>query len=166
MQNDPPWWGPYDYYSSTLPVTVTAQATTVTLFLRGVTQLPTRYDDLYFDTASLTYTFPLEWQIDQGPAWPLTTAITIGLQTPLSLTNMSVALQDPIGNLAPIDYLGSTATSPYTLSWRFVPERAGRYRFTLTAQELPDPLVQLIEVPVAAVLLRTRSLVVKPRRPH
>jgi len=145
-QTDPAWWGPYDYYSPTLPVTVTAQATTVTLFLRGVTRLPTRYDDLYFDTASL-YVYPLEWQIDQGPAWPLTTAITIGLQTPLSLTNMSVALQDPIGNLAPIDYLGATTTSPYTLSWRMVPERAGRYRFTLTAQELPDPLVQLIEVP-------------------
>ena len=78
-------------------VTVTAQAYTVTLFLRGVTQQPTRYDDVYFDTASLTYSFLLEWQIEQGPAWPLSTAITIGLQVPLSLTNVSVVLQDPIG---------------------------------------------------------------------
>ena len=144
-ENDPAWWGPYDYYSATLPVSVTARAATVTLFLRGVTQLPTRYDDLYFDTASLSYSFPLEWQIDQGAAWPLTTAITIGLQTPVSLTNISAVLQDSIGQLAPIDYLGSTATASYT--WQFTPDRAGLYRFTLTAAELPDPLVQLIDVP-------------------
>ena len=84
-------------------MTVTAQSYTVTLFLRGVTRQPTRYDDIYFDTASLTYHFPIEWQIDQGRAWPLSTSITIGLQTPLSLTHVSVALQDPIGDLAPID---------------------------------------------------------------
>jgi hypothetical protein len=145
-QNDPAWWGPYDYYSPTLPVTVTAQAYTVTLFLRGVTRLPTRYDDFYFDTASLTTSFPLEWQIDQGLAWPLSTAITIGLQTPLSLTQVAVALHDPIGNLVPIDSLGSAATPPYTQSWYFVPEMAGSYHFALTAHELPDPLEQSIEV--------------------
>jgi hypothetical protein len=145
-QTDPAWWGPYDYYSPTLPVTVTAQATTVTLFLRGVTQMPTKYDDIYFDTASLIYTFPIEWQIEQGAAWPLSTAITIGLQTPVSLTTVSVTLQDPIGQLAPIDFLGSTTGAPYTQSWRFVPEMAGQYRFILTAHELSDPLEQLIEV--------------------
>jgi hypothetical protein len=127
-------------------VTVTAQAYTVTLFLRGVTQQPTRYDDVYFDTASLTYSFPLEWQIEQRPAWPLSTAITIGLQVPLSLTNVSVVLQDPIGNLAPIASLGSAATPAYTLGWQFAPDMAGRYRFTLLAHELPESLVQSIEV--------------------
>jgi hypothetical protein len=141
-----PWWGPYDYYSSTVPAVAVAQAQTVTMFLRGVTVQPAKFNTVYFDTASL-YVYPLEWQIDQGPAWPLTTAITIGLQTPISLTNMSAVLQDPIGNLAPIDYLGATATAPYTYSWRFVPEGAGRYRFTLTAPELPEPQVQLIDVP-------------------
>ncbi len=142
----PAWWGPYDYYSATLPATATAQAYTVTLFLRGVTRQPTKYDDVYFDTASLAYTFPVGWQIDQGQLWPLSTAITIGLQTPVSLTAVSVMLQDPIGNPAPIDSLGSTATAPYTLSWRFVPALEGTYRFTVTAHELPDPLVKTIEV--------------------
>ena len=142
----PPWWGPYDYYSATVPAVAVAQAQTVTMFMRGVTVQSAKFNTVYFDTASLTYTFPLEWQIDQGAAWPLTTAITIGLQTPVSLTNVSAVLQDPIGNLAPIDYLGAMAAAPYTYSWRFVPEMAGRYRFTLTALELPEPQVQLIEV--------------------
>jgi hypothetical protein len=124
-----------------------AQAQTVTMFLRGVTVQPAKFNTVYFDTASLTYTFSLAWQIDQGPAWPLTTAISIGLRTPVSLTNISAMLQDPIGNLAPIDYLGVTAMTPYTYSWRFVPEGAGRYRLTLTAPELPDAQVQLIDVP-------------------
>lgn len=145
-EDNPAWWGPYDYYSPTLPVTATAQSYTVTLFLRGVTRQPTRYDDIYFDAASLTYHFPIEWQIDQGPAWPLSTAITIGLQTPLSLTQIGVALQDPIGNPVPIIPLGSAATAPYTLSWRFVPALEGTYRFAVTAHELPDPLVKTIEV--------------------
>jgi hypothetical protein len=143
----PPWWGPYDYYSATVPAVAVAQAQTVTMFMRGVTVQPAKFNTVYFDTASLTYTFPLAWQIDQGPAWPLTTAITIGLQTPVSLTNVSAVLQDPIGQLAPIDYLGVTTMPSRTLSWRFVPERAGRYRFMLTAQELPDPQVQSIDVP-------------------
>jgi hypothetical protein len=143
---DPAWWGPYDYYSPTLPVTVTAQSYTVTLFLRGVTRQPTRYDDLYFDAASLTYSFPLHWQIDQGAEWPLATAITIGLQTPLSLTQAAASLQDPNGDPVSLESLGSTASAPYTLSWRFVPAADGAYRFTLTAHELPDPLVKPIEV--------------------
>ena len=143
---NPAWWGPYDAYSPTLPVTVTTQSYTATLFLRGVTRQPTRYDDLYFDAASLTYSFPLQWQIDQGAEWPLSTAITIGLQTPLSLTQVAVSLQDPLGDPAPIDLLGSSATAPYTLSWRFIPAADGAYRFKLTAHELPDPLVKPIEV--------------------
>jgi hypothetical protein len=144
--NDPAWWGPYDYYSPTLPVTVTAASYTVTLFLRGVTRLPTRYDDLYFDTASLTYRFPIAWQIDQVGEWPLSTSITIGLQTPLSLTQIGAALQDPIGNFAPIASLGSAATAPYTVAWQFVPALEGTYHFTVTAHELPDPLAQAIAV--------------------
>jgi hypothetical protein len=118
----------------------------VTFFLRGVTRQPTRYDDLYFDTTRLTYSFPIEWQIDQAQEWPLTTAITIGLQTPLSLTHVIVALQDPIGNLSPIESLGSSISTPFTLSWRFTPTLAGTYLFTLTAHELPDPLAKPIEV--------------------
>jgi hypothetical protein len=153
-EDNPAWWGPYDYYSSTLPVTATAQSYTVTLFLRGVTRQPTRYDDLYFDSASLTYDFPIEWQTDQGQAWPLSTSITIGLQTPLSLTHVAVALQDPLGDPAPIDSLGSTATVPYTLEWRFVPALDGTYHFTVTAQELPDPLVKSIAVESSAVVER------------
>jgi hypothetical protein len=77
----------------------------------------------------------------------LSQAITIGLQTPVSLTQVSVELQDPIGSLSPIDPLGSSVTAPYTIGWRFVPALAGTYRFTVTAYELPDPLAQLIEVP-------------------
>jgi hypothetical protein len=145
-EDNPAWWGPYDHYSPTLPVTATAQAYTVTLFLRGVTRQPVRYDDLYFDSASLAYRFPLQWQIDQARGWPLSTAITIGLQAPVSLTQVGVDLQDPIGNSVPIDPLGSSATAPFTLSWRFIPAREGSHRFTLTAHELPDPLVKTIEV--------------------
>ncbi len=144
--SNPAWWGPYDYYSPTLPVTATAHSYTVTFFLRGVTQMPTRYDDLYFDTTRLTYRFPIEWQIDQGQEWPLTTAITIGLQTPVSLTHVSVALQDPIGQLGPIASLGSSANAPFTSSWQFTPTLAGTYLFTLTAHELPDPLTRTIAV--------------------
>ncbi|HTP09785.1 MAG TPA: hypothetical protein VMP08_16125 [Anaerolineae bacterium] len=142
----PPWWGPYDYYSPTVPVVAVAHAYTVTIFLRGVTVQPAKFNTIYFDTASLTYHFPIEWQIDQGRAWPLSTSITIGLQTPVSLTNVSVTLQDPIGNPASIDSLGSAVTVPYTLSWRFVPAWEGTYHFTVTAHELPDPLVKMIDV--------------------
>jgi hypothetical protein len=143
----PPWWGPYDYYSSTVPAVAVAQAHTVTLFLRGVTVQPAKFNTVYFDTARLTYDFPITWQIDRGYAWPLSSPITIGLQTPISLTQLSVALQDPIGDPAPIDPLGSSVTVPYTLAWRFVPAHEGTYRFTVTAHELPDPLVQQIESP-------------------
>jgi hypothetical protein len=139
-EDNPPWWGPYDYYSSTVPVETVAQAHTVTLFLRGVTVQPAKFNTVYFDTASLTYDFPIAWQIDQGRAWPLSTSITIGLQTPVSLTQVSVTLQDPIGSPVPIDPLSSTQ------SWHFVPALEGAYRFTVTAHELPDPLVKLIEV--------------------
>ncbi len=145
-ESHPAWWGPYDYYSPTLPVTATAQSYTVTLFLRGVTRQPTRYDDLYFDTASLMYAFPLEWQVDQSGEWPLSTSITIGLQTPVSLTQISALLQDPTGNLVPIDPLGSAVTAPYTVAWQFVPALEGSYRFTVTAHELPDAVVKTIEV--------------------
>jgi hypothetical protein len=146
-ENNPAWWGPYDYYSSTAPAVAVAQAHTVTLFLRGVTVQPAKFNTVYFDTARLIYDFPLTWQIDRGYAWPLSQAITIGLQTPVSLTQVSVELQDPIGSLSPIDPLGSSVTAPYTIGWRFVPALAGTYRFTVTAYELPDPLAQLIEVP-------------------
>jgi hypothetical protein len=144
---NPLWWGPYDYYSSTVPAVAVAQAYTVTIFLRGVTVQPAKFNTVYFDTARLTYDFPITWQIDRGDAWPLSSAITIGLQTPVSLTQLSAALQDPIGSLSPIDPLGSSITVPYTIGWRFVPTLEGTYRFTVTAYELPDPLVQLIEVP-------------------
>jgi hypothetical protein len=145
-KHNPAWWGPYDTYSSTVPVMVTARAYTVTFFLRAVTRQPTRFDDVYFDAASLTASFPLEWQIDQAQEWPLSTSITIALQAPLSLTQMSAALQDPLGQLSPIESLGSSATAPYTLAWRFTPHSAGSYRFQLSAHELPDPLVKAIEV--------------------
>ncbi|HJW30766.1 MAG TPA: hypothetical protein VJ508_16140, partial [Saprospiraceae bacterium] len=51
----PSWHGPYDYYSSTLPVTATAQSFTITLFLRGITTSGAQFSDIYFDSASLTY---------------------------------------------------------------------------------------------------------------
>ena len=142
----PPWWGPYDYYSSTVPAVAVAQAYTVTMFLRGVTVQPAKYNTVYFDTASLTYSFPLQWQITQEREWPLSTSITLGLQAPLSLTQVSALLRDPLGNSAAIQSLGSSATAPYTLAWRFVPAVEGSYRFTVTAHELPDPLVKSIEV--------------------
>jgi hypothetical protein len=136
---NPPWWGPYDYYSSTVPVVTVAYAHTVTMFLRGVTVQPAKFNTVYFDTASLTYDFPITWQIDQEAEWPLTTAITIGLQVPVSLTQVSAVLQDPIGQLTPIESLSST-------TWRFTPHSGGTYTLTVMAHEFVEPQVQTIEV--------------------
>ena len=72
-------------------------------------------------------------------------SFTVGLQAPLSLTQVNVALPDPIGNFTAIESLSSSATAPYTLRWRFVPAAEGVYRFMVTEHELPDPLVKSIE---------------------
>ena len=145
--NDPAWWGPYDYYSSTLPVVTVAQAHTVTLFLRAITHMPTKYDDVYFDTASLTASFPISLSAAVDQLWPLPITATVSVHTPLTLTGVIVTATDQAANSLPIVYLGSTADASGVLAqWQLTPSVAGRQTFTLTANELVAPLVQPIEV--------------------
>ncbi|HLF28583.1 MAG TPA: hypothetical protein VJG32_19790 [Anaerolineae bacterium] len=144
---NPAWWGPYDTYSSTLPVVVTAQAHTVTFFLRGVTTTPAKHDNIYFDTARLTYNFPLSASAQQGRPWPLPAPVTITAQSPVSLTQAVATLADPNGQSIPLTFLGASGSSPaITSRWRFNPVSAGRYVFTLAAYELAEPLSLSIDV--------------------
>jgi hypothetical protein len=145
----PQWWGPYDYYSSTLPVTATAKASTVTLFLRGITVIPVKFDDMYFDTASLIYSLPISVTTRQDRPWPLTSSVTITLQAPISLTQLNASLADPNGLSIPLTYLGTTGVTPTFISrWTFSPAIAGAHLFTLTATQLPNPVAQPINVSV------------------
>jgi hypothetical protein len=144
---NPPWWGPYDYYSATQPVMAVAQAHTVTMFLRGVTINPTRYDNIYFDTASLVYSFPIDAVVEQDQPWPLPVAMTITVHAPVSLTEVNVVVVDPGGVSLPITFTGTKwVDSTYHSRWRFNPSIEGRHVFTLTAYELVAPLIQEMDV--------------------
>jgi hypothetical protein len=146
---DPKWWGPYDVYSSTLPVVVTAQAFTVTLFLRGITVAPIKFDDVYFDSASLTYCCQPELSAVQDLPWPLSSTVTVTLQSMLTLTQLSTGALDPKGGAQPLTFLDTTgSTPPITSRWTLNPLMAGAHTFTLTAMELPNTLNQVIAVPV------------------
>ncbi|HZY45386.1 MAG TPA: hypothetical protein VFF70_11615, partial [Anaerolineae bacterium] len=138
--NTPMWNGPYDYYSSTLPVTI---------FLRGITTSDAKFSDFYFDTASLVYSFPISVTTRQALPWPLTSTVAITLQAPISLTQLNASLADPNGQSIPLTYLGTTGfTPPFISRWEFSPAIAGVHLFTVTAAQLPNPLVQPIDVSV------------------
>jgi hypothetical protein len=144
---NPLWWGPYDYYSTTQPAMAVAQAHTVTLFLRGVTVNPARYDNIYFDTASLIYSFPISVSFDQDQPWPLPVAMTVSIQVPVSLTAVNAVVIDPNGVSLPITLTDTEWMSPtYRSRWRFDPVLESRHLFTLTANELAMPIVQTIDV--------------------
>ncbi len=146
--NQPAWWGPYDYYSSTVPAVTIAQAHTVTLFLRGVTQQPTKYDDVYFDTASLSYSFPLSASTALDAYWPLPVTATVSVQTAISLTAVAVTATDQAGDFPPLAFLDTMVASPTVTSrWQVFPILAGPHTFTLTANELVGPLVMSFAVP-------------------
>ena len=150
-KNDPQWWGPYDYYSPTLPVVAVAQAHTVTLFLRAVTKTPAKYDDVYFDTASLVYSFPISASIDQGQLWPLPVTVTFSLQSPVSLTQVLITATDPEGAAVPIGLASTTGVSlAITSIWTFNPTMPGRHVVTLQAHELVDPVIRSIDVQALA----------------
>ncbi len=145
--DSPPWWGPYDTYSPTLPAVTTARAHTVTLFLRGVTVNPVKHDNFYFDTTRLTYSFPLSAGVEQDLPWPLPATITIAVQAPVSFTQVNVAVTGPDDSNVPATFAGTTEISPAYLSrWRFSPAVAGEHVFTLAAYELLTPFVQTIGV--------------------
>ncbi len=145
--NAPAWYGPYDYYSSTLPVTVTAQAYTVTIFLRGITTSGAKFSDIYFDTASLVSSLPISVTTRQDQPWPLTSTVAITLQAPISLTQLNAGLADPNGLSIPVTYLGTTGFTPTFISrWEFSPAIAGAHLFTLTAAQLPNLFAQTINV--------------------
>lgn len=144
----PPWWGPYDYYSNTVPAVAVAQAHTVTLFMRGVTVQPTRYDVMYFDTASWMYSFPISASSQVDGLWPLPVTATVTVQTPVSLTQVNAVTIDPNGASLPVTLTDtSLMSSTYTSQWRFEPASEGRHVFTLTADELTAPIVQVIDIP-------------------
>ncbi|HEY4721563.1 MAG TPA: hypothetical protein VII92_06925, partial [Anaerolineae bacterium] len=157
---NPPWWGPYDYYSSTIPAVAVAQAHTVTMFMRGVTVQPARYNAVYFDTASLIYTFPISVSVTQNQGWPLPVTVTIDVQTPVSLTQVTATVIDPNGLSLPITWTATTSgTSSYHSLWQFNPIVADRHVLTLTAFELTSPLLQQIDVqPLASAYYQDRLL--------
>ncbi len=145
----PAWHGPYDYYSSTVPVAITASSYTVTIFLRGITTSGAKFSDIYFDTANLVYSFPISVTTRQDQPWPLTSTIVITLQAPISLTQLNASLTDPNGLSIPLIYLGTTGvTSTFISRWTFSPSIAGAHLFTVTADQLPNPVAQPINVSV------------------
>jgi hypothetical protein len=145
---NPLWWGPYDFYSSTLPVTVTAKAFTTTLFLRGITVAPIKFDDMYFDTASLSYCYRPNLLLQPDQLWPLNSP-TITLQSTVSLTQLALGLTAPNGASVPLSFLGTTGSPPAVTSrWRFEPKIAGSYLVTLTADQLQCPFSQALDVKI------------------
>jgi hypothetical protein len=142
---DPAWWGPYDYYSSTVPAVAVAQAHTVTMFLRAVTIQPVRYHDVYFDDASLTYSFPVSAGAEVDGQWPLPVVVTLSVQSPVSLTHVTVSVDSG----EPIEWVDTTPVKAASLArWHFAPVWPGLHTVTLTAAELATPLVQTVNVPV------------------
>jgi hypothetical protein len=136
--DSPAWWGPYDYYSATVPAVVVARAYTLTIFLRGLTTSEAKFDDIYFDTASLRYSFPLSLSVEQDQPWPLPTQLTLTLQAPVSLTHLNAAVIDPNDVEAPIAFLDTNGVTPtITSRWLFMPSLAGPHVFRLTADQLP-----------------------------
>ena len=157
---NPLWWGPYDYYSSTVPAVAVAQAHTVTMFMRGVTVQPARYNAVYFDTASLIYTFPVSVSVTQNQGWPLPVTMTLDVQTPVSLTQVTAAVIDPNGLSLPVTWTATISDAvSYHLLGQFNPIVAGRHVLTLSAFELTSPLLQPIDVqPLASTYYQDRLL--------
>ncbi len=142
---NPPWWGPYDFYSSTVPAVAVAQAHTVTLFLRAVTIMPAKFNTAYFDDASLTYSFPMTASTQVEGEWPLPVTATLSLQVPVSLTQVTVTVDTG----EPIELVDTISITDGLLStWRFTPTTPGLHVVTLTANELTAPVVQNVNVPV------------------
>jgi hypothetical protein len=141
---NPPWWGPYDYYSSTVPVVTVAQAHTVTMFIRAVTIMPAKFNAAYFDDASLQV-YPIQTVAQTEGEWPLPVTATVSLQTALSLTNMSATVDTG----EPIEFVDTTPiTDELRSTWRFNPIAPGLHVVTLTAHELPKPIIWNVTVPV------------------
>ncbi len=146
-ETNPPWWGPYDDYSSTVPAVAVARAHTVTMFMRGVTVEPARYDSFYLDAASLGYSFPISVSAEQDQLWPLPIILTFTVQSPVSLTQVSVEVVDPKGASVPIAFVDTQMIdSMYRSCWRVNPLTPGDHTFTLTAFELTGSVIQTIDV--------------------
>ena len=142
---NPPWWGPYDFYSSTVPAVAVAQAHTVTVFLRAVTIMPAKFNTAYFDDASLMYSFPISTGTAVEGQWPLPVTATMSVQTPISLTQVTVSVDSD----EPIEWVDTTQVdAAWLMRWRFSPLMAGGHVITLTAAELVTPIVQVVNVPV------------------
>ena len=152
---DPQGWGPYDYYSSTLPVVTTAQAHTVTIFLRAVTTTPAKHDNIYFDDASLTYTFPMSASVVQDKPWPLPASVTITVRAPVSFTQVAAAAAGPTGSGLALQFLGTSGVTPtFESRWRTIPASGGRHVFTLTTFELAQPFAYAFDVAALSVDVR------------
>lgn len=158
---NPAWWGPYDYYSSTVPVVTVAQASTVTLFLRAVTIMPAKFNAAYFDDASLEIGFPISASISVSVSaavdgqWPLPVAVTLSVQSSVSLTQVTVSVDSG----EPIAWVDTTPiTDAWLARWQFSPLTAGARVFTLTAAELAAPIAQAVNVPVIDSALQQDQL--------
>ncbi|MBI5564976.1 MAG: hypothetical protein HY870_08780 [Chloroflexi bacterium] len=142
---NPPWWGPYDYYSSTVPVVTVAQAHTVTMFIRAVTIMPAKFNAAYFDDASLEYSYPVSASMVVEGQWPLPVTATLAVQSPVSLTQVTVSVESGES----IEWVDTTEIEGASLArWRFLPLLAGKHVVTLSAAELIAPIMQTVEVPV------------------
>ncbi len=139
-----PWWGPYDYYSSTISAVAVAQAHTVTMFIRGVTVQPAKFNTVYFDDASLAYSFPFTSSTQVDGEWPLPVTATLRVQSPVSMTQVTVSVDTG----EPIEWVSTTPiTEGYLSEWRFNPQQPGSHTITLNASELPQPIQQTVNVP-------------------
>ncbi len=151
---NPAWWGPYDYYSNTLPAVATAQANTVTMFIRAVTISPARFNAIYMDDASLSY-LPVSASTEVEGQWPLPVTATVSVRAPVSLTDVIASVDTG----EPIEWVDTTEEGGAWLSrWRFAPRLAGRHAVTLSAAELAAPIVQAVDVPVIPATVRQDQL--------
>jgi hypothetical protein len=143
--SNPPWWGPYDYYSSTMPALAVAQAHTVTMFIRAVTISPARYNAIYMDDASLEYSYPISASAQVEGLWPLPITATLSVQSPVSLTQVTVSVDSG----EPIEWVDTISVNAASLArWRFAPVWPGTHILTLNAAELVAPIVQTMNVPI------------------
>ncbi len=73
------------------------------------------------------------------------TRITFTVFSPISLTNVTTTLTDPLGVSLPITLAAAdTITPAYNFQWQFAPSVTGVHRLSLNADEFTQPLIRAI----------------------
>ncbi len=73
------------------------------------------------------------------------TRITFTVFSPISLTNVTTTLTDPLGVSLPITLVAADAITPaYNFQWQFAPSVTGVNRLSLNADEFTQPLIRAI----------------------